>query len=188
MTRERAFAHGANTVSNLCNMTIDLTACYVDGSSCFEYGVPPLRQELLAPQSVIDGHGGLRFYPCLRGYDAVSASGQRITRVSATYRCAAETARDTAPPCAVPDGPALVVVVAPPDYPSDTGESAQVIVDVSLDETGAILGTTFTHPARSDSINRDAMRVVRGSLYSPKIVACSGVPTHYKYIIDYNVM
>lgn len=183
----RTFPHDANTVSNLCNVTINLTSCYVDGSACFVYGVPPLRQEILPAQSIIDGHGGIRFYPCQRGYDAVTEDGQPITTVSAMYRCARAPAAEVPPPCAVPDGPAVVVVPITPEYPDDArgAGTVEVTVLISLDDTGAIQAMRILQTSENGSIDDDALRVVRGTLYSPKIVACEGVPSTYRFVVLY---
>lgn len=175
------------SATNLCNETINLAACYVDGSSCWEYGVPPMRQEQLAQIDVIKGHGGIHFYPCEAGYDAVDAKGQRLSRYLPNYRCLAERSTDTSPPCAVPDGPAMIVFSALPVYPSEAGDAGNVEVSivVSLDSDGSLLSMRVQQSSGNMFIDRDASRVVRQSIFSPKIEHCTGVQSQYSYLIDY---
>ncbi len=68
-------------VWNRCRGNIDVMACYANASQCWENDVPPRASEELFPASVIDSHGGIRFYACVDGQDpAFGLNGRPTTQ------------------------------------------------------------------------------------------------------------
>ncbi len=173
-------------VYNLCDGTINLAGCYIDGSSCWVYGVPPLRTEQLPPMSVINAHHGVHFYPCERGYDAVDPNGQPLTRYAASYHCAAEGAAVVEPPCTVTDAPARTIQVPHVDDPEPQSGFLDVRIIVSLNADGSVSGAAVQHPSEWPADDREALRVAEQSLYAPRVKNCQGVPSDYLFVVEFN--
>jgi TonB family protein len=179
----------ASIVFNLCHGTIDLTSCYDDGSSCWEVGVPPIRFEQLAPMSVIKGHGGIAFAVCMAGYDAVDATGNRLSHSTTDYTCLAETSNAQAPTCSTPDEGAAVVKKAYAEYPDSAiaqHAAGTTSIDLTIDAQGNVAGTNVYGTSGNAALDRAALDAANASLFAPGVRQCNAIPSHYLFRVTFN--
>lgn len=93
-------------------------------------------------------------------------------------------ATPAAPSCADPNADATVTNVATPDYPDSARDlqlgNVSVLVKVTLDARGALVGATIAQSSGNLAVDDAALRAARQSTYAPRIVNC--VPSAGSYI------
>lgn len=92
------------------------------------------------------------------------------------------------PQCAVPNKDATTIQTVEADTPEmakEQGITGIVEVEVDLDATGHVTGTSVIKTP-SAILNSEALKVARQSTYSPKLEDCKPVAGQYRFVVDFS--
>jgi TonB family protein len=94
--------------------------------------------------------------------------------------------------CAVPFSGATAIKMVAPDFPESvaetlTGPMAPVtnIVEVFLDEKGAVVDTTIIQPSPYPGLDQATVRAARESTFKPEISFCKPIVSTYLFEADF---
>jgi TonB family protein len=92
-------------------------------------------------------------------------------------------------PCNIPDKEVTVAQAATPGYPDsarDLGMGPVVVyVQVTVNPDGTIARAVIAQSSNNSAIDQAALRAVRQSLYSPRIVNCNAVTGIFIFRADF---
>jgi TonB family protein len=91
--------------------------------------------------------------------------------------------------CAVPDGPASVIVGAVPEVPSALQtaglDSGRTMVRVEIDAEGHVLNTSIAKTSGVYGLDQSALKAARESTFQPEVRNCVGVGGTYLFEVDF---
>jgi TonB family protein len=95
--------------------------------------------------------------------------------------------------CAVPFSGATAIKMAAPDFPESVAETltgtmplVTDVVEVFLDEKGAVVDTTVIQPSPYPALDQAAIAAVRHSTFRPEISFCKPIPSTYLFQTEFN--
>jgi periplasmic protein TonB len=96
----------------------------------------------------------------------------------------------SAPACANPNRDASVSNEVLPDYPDSARDMnlgpVTVLVEVTLDANGTLIGTKIAQSSDNAAIDQAALRAAHESTYAPRLVDCVPAGGEYLFRADFN--
>jgi len=90
--------------------------------------------------------------------------------------------------CTVSDRDATVVDQPTPEMPESAvaaEASGDVVVQVDLSAEGKVEKGTIVRSSHNFALDREAMRVVNETLFTPAIAGCQAIPSSYLYTVSF---
>jgi TonB family protein len=131
------------------------------------------------------------------GHVRVIASDDPVFSIPADFKVADPRAVSTNPPspasqtstrCATPHVDAAMTQAVPPVYPASArqqGATGTVLVKVTLDSTGAVVGTWVYRSSGNDALDDAALQAAQAGSYRPEINDCRPMGGSYIFHADF---
>lgn len=166
--------------------TVTSMVTYPSGYASIEIGCVPR-----GVSGYIETGGGISLSPSRPPLSTVAVVPASACQSPPPQPTPTQVAESRGPSCPIVNQPAHSPSLAQPDFPQSAMRQrlpaeVDVVVDVSLSASGAVTNAVVSKSSGDAAIDADALRVVRDSTYSPKIINCKAVPSHYLYEAEYN--